>query len=133
MLNEKKIEIMTQLAKFEQDEGNKMIKIGKYYKSDYVRYNLLKTVLGMTIGYIIILIMTILYKAEYLIEHAVDFDYKGVGTNILLIYIMLLIIYVAISILWYSFKYDSSRKKLGQYLKNLKKLSGFYKDETQQK
>ena len=124
---------MTKLAEFEQEEGKADVKLSKYYKGDYVRYNVLKSVLGMSIGYIIILIMAALYKAEYLVKEAVTLDYTVIGRTVLGIYIMLLVIYIAASVIGYSFKYDHSRRRLTQHVKRLRRLRKFYKDEAEQK
>ena len=43
MVDEKKTILMTKLAIFEKHEKNKSLVVSKYYRSDYVRYNVLKT------------------------------------------------------------------------------------------
>lgn len=133
MLNEKKIKLMTRLAKYEQGMGKNDIKVSKFYKVDYVRYNMLKTILSMTIGYVLILIMLLFYKSEYLIEKAVVLDYDKIGNSIVGIYIMLITVYICASIIWYSFSYETSKKKLVKYLKNLRELRKFYKEESEEK
>ncbi|MGB8450697.1 MAG: hypothetical protein WCD89_00055 [Anaerocolumna sp.] len=129
MLNNKKIRIMTKLALYEQKEGTEDIKMGKYYKTDYVRLQVLKTVVGVTIGYILILLMVGIYKAEYIISKLVTFNFIRIGQYILGFYIMLMAVFITGSIIGYSLKYDNSRKNLSKYYKTLKKLSGFYQEE----
>ena len=46
MLNEEKIRIMTRAAIYEQGKGEEDIKITSYSRSDYIRYNMLKTLIG---------------------------------------------------------------------------------------
>ena len=129
MLNEKKIKLMTKLAIFEDSDGKQDIKLSKYYKTDFMRLNLLKTIISVTLGYILILAMVVIYKAEYLISKAVQLDYKGIGIKVLGIYVMILTCYVFASIFAYSIKYNSSRKKLSKYVHNLKLLRKFYNEE----
>ena len=52
MLNEEKIRIMTRAAIYEQGKGEEDIKITSYSRSDYIRYNMLKTLIGVTVGVI---------------------------------------------------------------------------------
>lgn len=130
MLNNKKIRLMTKLAVYENKEGKEDINLSKYYKTDYVRYQVFKSLISTTIGYALILVLIFLYETEYLIRNAVNLDYKHIGTYILGIYIILLVIYGAISTIVYSIKYDKSRKKLTHYFKLLKRLSKVYKDES---
>ena len=129
MLNNKKIRTMTKLALYEQMDGKEDIRMGKYYKTDYVRLQLLKTVVSVTIGYILILMLIGMYKAEYIISNLVTFDFVRIGQYILGFYIMIMAVFVTGSILGYSLKYDKSRKDLSKYYKSLKKLSSFYQDE----
>lgn len=129
MLNEKKIKIMTKLAIFEESESKQDIKLSKYFKTDYMRLHLLKTIISVTIGYLLILAMVIVYNAEYLISHAVQLNYKTIGIEVLGIYIIILTCYILVSIIAYSIKYNSSRKNLSLYMKNLKLLQKFYHDE----
>ena len=94
MLNNRKIRLMTRLASYEEKEGKSDIRLSKYYKTDYVRSEILKTIIATTFGYLLILIMTAIYYSEKLIEDAVVLDYKSMGMRILGIYIMLLTIFI---------------------------------------
>lgn len=130
MLDNKKIRIMTNLAIYEQREGKEDIELSKYYKTDYIRYNILKSIINITIGYFIILCMIGMYKIEYLIEEVTKLDYKELGISILAIYILLLIIYGIGSTITYSLKFDMSRKRLHQYYRGIKLLRNYYKEEA---
>lgn len=130
MLNDNKIRLMTKLAVYEAKEGKEDIHLSKYYKTDYIRYQVLKSGICATAGYLLILLLVILYKLEYLIKNAVNLDYKTIGTYILGIYIMTITVYGFGSFIGYSRKYDTSRKKLARYFKLLKRLDKIYKEET---
>jgi hypothetical protein len=130
MLNNDKIRLMTKLAVYESKVGKDDIRLSKYYKTDYVRYQVIKSILCATLGYGLILILIILYKSEYLIKNAVTLDYKTIGMYVLGFYIIIAAIYGLASIVIYSTKYDISRKKLGRYFKLLKRLNKIYSDES---
>ena len=130
MLNNRKIRMMTKLAVYENKEGKEDIHLSKYYKTDYVRYQVLKSIISATIGYVLILVLLFLYKSEYIIQKAVSLDYKTIGIYILGIYIVIIALYGLGSILGFSVKYDASRKKLARYFKLLKRLHKIYNDET---
>ena len=120
---------MTKLALYETGEGREDIRLSKYYKTDYVRLQILKTVLAVTIGYILILLMVGLYKSEYLIAEAVNLDYRAIGITVLVIYIILLTIYIVGTIIGYSIKYDLSRGKLTRYFRLLNIMKKIYREE----
>jgi hypothetical protein len=129
MLNNRKIRTMTKLALFEQADGKEDISLSKYYKTDYVRLQVLKTVVNVTIGYLLILLMIGMYESEYIISKAVTLDYINIGRYILGFYIMIMAVYITSTIIGYSIKYDKSRKNLSKYYSSLKKLSKIHSDE----
>lgn len=132
MLNFKKIRLMTKLAVYEKKEGKEDIYLSKYYKTDYVRFQILKSIISATVGYALILAMIALYKMEYLVKNAVSLNYELIGTYVLGFYIITITVYGLGTFLIYSIKYDASRKKLSRYFKLLKRLEKLYNDSDQE-
>lgn len=130
MLNTNKVRLMTKLALYETKEGKEDIRLSKYYKTDYVRYQVIKSILCATFGYALILLLIFIYKSEYLIKNAVTLNYKTIGTYILGVYIIVAAIYGLGAMVGYAIKYDLSRKKLSRYYKLLKRLNKIYNEET---
>lgn len=128
MLDNKKIRVMTKLAICEQ-KSREDIKMNMYYKTDYVRLQLMKTIISITIGYMLLLFIVVFFQAEYLLGTNLDFDYMRFGQYIVGIYIIILTLYVAASFFVYSYKYDRSRKKLSKYYKLLQELNHIYREE----
>ncbi len=131
MLNNDKIRIMTKLAIYENKSGKEDIKLSQYYKRDYIRLQILNTVVFTTIGYLLVLLLVGVYQSEYLIAEVVKLDYKSIGLYILGIYVMLLTIFTLCTIIGYTIKFESSRKKLAGYNKGLKYLRKIYDEENQ--
>ena len=44
---------MSRLAMYEQNEGKEDVRLSKYFRTDYVRLNVLKTVVAVTVGYLL--------------------------------------------------------------------------------
>lgn len=130
MLNFKKIRLMTKLAVYEKKDGKEDIYLSKYYKTDYVRFQVLKSIITATIGYGLVIALIVFYRMEYLIKNAVVLDYKLIGTYILGFYLMVITIYGLGALVGYSMKYDASRKKLSRYFKLLKRLEKVYNDSN---
>ena len=129
MLNNQKVRLMTKLAIYEKEDGKEDIRLGKYYRVDYVRYQMLKTLVAVTFGYLILVLLTIIYNAEYLIAEAVKLDYAAIGRTMLGIYLVLVLVFVGIAGIGYTVKYNRSRKKLGKYYQMLKRLRTIYREE----
>lgn len=126
MLNNRKVRLMTKLAIYEKKEGKEDIKLAKYYKSDYARLNVLKTAVAVTIAFIFICALVVIYRAEYIIANAFELDYAQIGKEVLGVYLVLMAVYLILTMLGYSLKYAASRKKLARYFRMLRKLNHMY-------
>ena len=133
MLNEKKIKIMTDLVRYEKKENETNFNVINFYKSDYIRYHILKTFVSVTIAYLLMVVLGMLYQAEYLIANIVILDYKAIGTMIAGIYFLLLLLYEVITIIICVLRYEKAQKYVMQYYKILEILRRFYGSETEQK
>ena len=129
MLNNRKVRLMSRLAMYEQNEGKEDVRLSKYFRTDYVRLNVLKTVVAVTLGYLLILVLLIVYHSEYLIREAVTLDYKGMLLRYVGIYIIILVVYCSFAMIGYMLKYRASRKKLAKYFRMLRRLRSLYREE----
>ena len=55
MLSEERIILMTKMASYECNEGKKNMAIGKYFRSDYIAIQIMKSFVYGTIAFFIIL------------------------------------------------------------------------------
>ena len=132
MVNMRKVRLMTKLAIYEKKEGKEDIKLGKYFRRDFVRLKILHNIIAVTVGYLLVLAMIIAYQMEYLIREAVNLDYIGIGKTILGVYVIVVTIYVMTAMVGYGLYYDYSRKKLAKYFRMLRKLRSMYQEEEGQ-
>lgn len=126
MLNNRKVRLMTKLAIYEKKDGKEDIKLAKYYKSDYARLQMLKTAVAVTIAFLCLVAVGVIYKMEFILNNALDIDYAMLGRKVLGIYLGVLSIYMILTALGYSMKYKASRKKLAKYFRMLRKLNHMY-------
>lgn len=132
MLSKKKIKIMFCMADYENGDGKKDLRTVKLYKNDYIRLNLLFSIVCVTIAYILILALIVLYNYEYIISNIAAIPYYSIGTMILGIYVLCIIFYSFISIYVFSKKYEASKKRVKKYFRYLKYLNTYYqKDDTE--
>ena len=131
MVNMRKVRLMTKLAIYEKKEGKEDIKLGKYFRRDYIRLKILHNIVAVTIGYLLVIAMIVAYQMEYLIREAVNLDYIGIGKTILGIYVIIITVYVMAAMVGYGLYYDYSRKKLAKYFRMLRLLRSMYQEEEQ--
>lgn len=68
MLNEQRIILMTKMASYEENEGKKNVSIGKYFRSDYIGLQVLKSVISATIAYAILFALFVFYDFEIFMQ-----------------------------------------------------------------
>ena len=106
MINNDKVSLMTKLAIYE-NKNTEDIKLSKYYKGDYVRHNVLKTIISVTIAYACILLFILFYNLEEVLAKAFELNYTMLGIEICVSYFVLIVIFTLI-ILFLSSRFIAS-------------------------
>ncbi|MBO4485292.1 MAG: hypothetical protein J5738_07890 [Lachnospiraceae bacterium] len=122
MIHNQKTRLMTRCAIYDKHEGADDLKKSRFFRADYVRLEILKTIVGITVGYLIILIMIIMYYLEFLIKNALQLNYKMLGTKALAYYILILAVYVVFALGRSKYEYIKSHKRLAKYYKMLGRI-----------
>lgn len=128
MINNEKVSLMTKLAIYEE-KNSEDIKLSKYYKSDYIRHNVLKTIISVSFAYVCVLILILFYNLEEVLAKAFELNYTMLGIEIFVSYFVLIVIFTLISFMIYSEKINRSRKSLMKYHRGLKQLIRIYDEE----
>ena len=55
MLNEERIKLMTRMASYEEHEGRRNMAIGNYFRSDYIGFQVMKSIISATLAFAIVL------------------------------------------------------------------------------
>ena len=128
MLNEERVILMTKMASYEEHEGKKNMKIGKYFRSDYIAVQVLKSILYATVAFVLIFGMFVLYDFEVFMQDIYKMDLVSFAKTLLTYYGITVVIYGAISYVIYAYRYSKARKSLKLYYHNLKKLNSLYEE-----
>lgn len=129
MLNEERIILMTKMASYEKNEGRKNVAIGKYFRSDYIAMQVLKSVLSATIACGILFALYIFYHFETFMQDIYKMDLLVFVKNILIGYGASVASYGVLAYFVYSVKYSKAKKSLKRYYNNLKKLNALYHNQ----
>lgn len=129
MLDEKRIKLMTKLAQYEENEGKTVIPIGGYFRSDYICFNVVKTIISATISFGLIFGLYIYYHMEILIQDIYRLDLLEMGKSVLKYYLIFVGIYAVLGYIVYSIRYDGARKSLQRYQNALKSLLKMYNEK----
>ena len=133
MVNEKKVRLMTQLALDEKRFYKDELDESGYFRSDYIRSNTLKVLLGYSISYLLIMELVAMYYVDYLFTNVVQMDMQSMVWLAGCIYVGLLLIITLFCVLFYMTKYTNNRKRLRKYMMEIDKLQKFYRDSKDNK
>ena len=133
MIVKDKVSLMSKMAIFEKSaKGQSVLRDISFFRSDHIRWDLLKTGASVTVGYALILGLIILYNLEYLIKNATTLDYKDIGIKTLGVYLVVMVVYLVFTFLYSTYRYGKSRKKFLKYNKLLSKLESIYDNELEE-
>ena len=126
MLNEQRVILMTRMEAYAQNEGKENMQIGKYFRGDYLSLQVMKSVVSVTVAYLICVGLYILYHLETLMQDIYKMDLFALAGDILIYYGISVMTYGIISYLVYAVRYTRARKNLKYYYNHLKKLNSLY-------
>lgn len=126
MLNEERIILMTKMASYEEHEGKKNLAIGNYFRSDYIGFQLLKSVISATVAFLIVFGMFVFYDFEMFMQDIYKMDLLSFAKNVLIAYAVTVGGYTVITYIVCVKRYNRAKQSLKCYYNNLKKLSGIY-------
>lgn len=122
MIDEKKVSLMTRLTIYEKNENHGTLSMSKYYKTDYVRFNVLKSLVAASITYWILVVIYVGLHYDDLLANINEMDYFDAVTKLLMGYVICCLIYYAFSSVLYRKRYETAVPELTQYNSDLKDL-----------
>ena len=129
MLNEERVVLMTKMASYEANEGKKSLAIGSYFRSDYIGWQVLKSIISATIAFVVVFAMYIFYDFEVFMTDIYKMDLLEFAKNVLFYYLGTVGAYALVSYVVYTVRYSRARKSLRAYHMNLHRLSNMYRSE----
>lgn len=129
MLNEERVILMTQMASYESGEGRKNVKIGNYFRSDYIAVQILKSIVCGTIVFGIVFALYIFYDFEVFMQELYKMDLLAFAKSVLIKYAVSIVAYGLLTYIVCTYRYSKAKNSLKCYYHNLKKLNSLYNDE----
>lgn len=126
MLNEDRVILMTRMAAYEAGEGKKHINVVRFFKGDYIAVGILKAIICGSLSYALILGLYIYYNFETFMGSMYDMDILQFARDIMIRYAWFVGIYVLITYIVCTIRYNISRRSLKKYFRNLKVLKRMY-------
>lgn len=124
MIDQERVRLMMKIARYENGEGVEDFRIRKYYRSDYIALQLIKTWILTTLGYGLLLGLVIAGNVEFLLDNIDSMNLKVLFSWILIGYIILIGVYFAAVYISSMIRYNRARRNVKSYLDALEKISG---------
>ena len=126
MIEKDRIMLMTRMASYENTEGKKMIRITDYFRGDYVALGMLKTAVAVTVSFLTVVGIYVFCNADKFIAEFYETDFAVMLKRLTSSYAVVMVIYLLIAFILYSYRYTQARKSVRVYRKALKKLISMY-------
>ena len=127
MLNEKRIILMTKMASYEANDGKRNVAIGSFFRSDYIGWQVLKSIISASIAFVVVFGMYIFYNFETFMTDIYKMDLVEFARSVFSYYLWTIGIYAAISYVVYALRYGRAVKSIKVYQMNLRRLADMYK------
>lgn len=133
MLNEDKIKLMNEIAMFEKRGGKNIFPVNRYFRGDFISSRMLRAFFFYTIGYILCVMIGVLYHMERLLG-TTGLDALIVsGKKAALLYAAGMVIYQIITFLVYRKRYEYAKRGMKVYVAKLRRLEKRYEFQNRAK
>ena len=122
MVNPIRFEQMASLADFESGKDGKMLRIARYYKSDYIAVQMIKTFFLTSIAVVLVIGLFAAGNMNMILDSIDNWNLTTVAAVLLIAYIVRLAGYLAVTYLTASRRWKGARKIAEIYEKKLREL-----------
>ena len=133
MVNVERVKHQCQIAFYEQKEEKQNRGIGRYYRSDFIGKEVMKSIFTGTIAYAVMATLWIMANVELVLDQVNDLSIIWTVLMMLAIYAVFLIVYLLLTYIVYVVRYVKGKKKLDEYKGHLKALNQMYEREEKLK
>lgn len=126
MLNEDKIRLMNETARFAKTEEKMMKPAQRYFRGDYLAKHLLQSFFAFTISFALLFAVYSLYSLERLLNTVDVMEAVRYTEKAAVVYFAGLLVFEAITAAVYSRKYALSEKRREEHLMKLNRLKKRY-------
>lgn len=122
MINEKKVALMTKAAIYEKHEEYNGLYMSRFYQRDYVRFNVLKTWIAVTVAFWSVVGAYVFLQFQNLLEKINEMDYFSIMYDLIGRYVLVCAVYFVFAWFLYNVRYFKAKKGLVDYNSNLRQI-----------
>ena len=122
MIDEKKVQRMTRLAIFEKNHRKELETVKTTYRSDYVSAKMIKNWIFITVAFCIGFAVWALYRLDEIAASLNKMDFVQFGLQILTVYLIIVGVYMVLTWVIYTIRYQKMKKARDRYQKMMQPL-----------
>ncbi len=129
MINSQRVKMMTEMQVLLDEEGEEIRPMMEYYRVDYIAKQVLLSILSGTVVFVIVCVLVF---TEDIGAFLLTIDLENLAKTmspLLIRYGIFMAVYIAITMIVYSFRYSRGRRKVKKYYNQLLALEKQYKEE----
>lgn len=117
---------MTHMAQYAEREGVRDAEMNRYFRSDYLSFQMVKSVICSTFLYLLIAWLFVLLRFDTFWQDLFGGGFGGGGILLLVGWLILTVVYAGVSYAVYALKYKQMRRRIRAYCDSLNKLEELY-------
>lgn len=133
MINEERVKELYEISLYDSKKAKKYSQTGRYYRSDYIGREMIKSIFTGSIAYMLCALLWIFYDLPHILESINSLDVIQTAVDFTIYYVIFLTIYELITYVIYAYRYKKGRQELKKYCGHLKKLNKLYEREEKLK
>lgn len=131
MVNEERVKLMTKMAIFEKNEGERCLRVAEYRRRDYMAIcGWAQFFLGTLVYLLVVLAYFVLSLKEKLLEMSWE-EMEAVGFKVVFFYVFFTIVYQVIVRIRAKRYYDRCMRKMTKFEEGFSSLGKMYKREDE--
>ena len=123
MIDEKKVRLMTEAEMIKKQNRRELFNSRKFFASDYVTFGMLRSAVGATVAYVLILLLIFLSEADELLSEITVTALIDLAIRYVRIYALILVVSLIISLIVYVRLYRRSSDSMHRYREVIHELS----------
>ncbi len=130
MIQQDRVREMTKMAIYEEGKGREELAVCRYFRSDYVGLQLVKTFFCATVAYVILAAFWALYHADDFLQGMSLEQLKRTGIWVLVFYGVFLTIFMIITFVYARIRYKKCYAGVKVYKRHLNRIVKMYDRES---
>lgn len=122
MVNEERVLRMTRMAFYEEKQGKRDRAVAGYFRGDYISLQMIISFLVITAAFLTGAAAYVAFHFEELFEDIYSMDLMETGRSVIILYLAVMLSYLAVTWLVYTVRYRRARRRLNILWEHLDRL-----------